>query len=245
MIINDMTPSDLFSEIQNYCKANANEAIVKKYSRYFKEGYDAYGLSIELLQKKVDDITKVQGVDFDTIIKTSHILIPTGKYEETSFAILLFKEFKKQFTPKTFTEVEKWFSEGINNWAHTDVICGELISIFLEKKIISYTVMSGWRESKNKYQRRAVPVALIKMLKYTNDYQPFFNFIEPMMMDEEREVHQGLGWFLREAWKKSPESTEMFLMQWKDTAPRLIFQYATEKMKPEQKQHFKRSKGNK
>lgn len=239
-----MTPSDLFNEIQIYCKDNANEALVKKYSRFFKEGYDAYGLSQELLQSKVDDIVNVQNVDFSTIIKTSHLLVPTGKYEEVSFAIVLFKEFRKQFTPEIFSEIEKWFDEGIGNWAHTDVICGELISTFLEKKIIAFPRMADWRTSKNKFQRRAVPVALIKMLKYTNEYQPFFDFIEPIMMDEEREVHQGVGWFLREAWKKNPEPTEMFMMQWKDTAPRLIFQYATERMKPEQKQHFKRSRGN-
>lgn len=240
-----MTPSNLFDELQKYCKSNANDALVKKYSRYFKEGYDAYGLSHELMVKKVDELINEKKVDFNTVIQTSYLLIPSDKYEEVSFAIILFKEFKKQFTPESFNEIEKWFNIGIRNWAHTDVICSELISVFLEKKIVQYTSMSEWRTSKNKYQRRAVPVALIKMLKYTNDYQPFFNFIEPLMMDEEREVHQGLGWFLREAWKKSPESTEMFLMQWKDIAPRLIFQYATEKMKPEQKQHFKRSKGSK
>lgn len=237
-----MTPSNLFNEIEIYCKANTNDALVKKYSRFFKEGYDAYGLSHELIQSKVEDIVKVQNVDFGTIIKTSHLLIPTGKYEDVSFAIALFKEFRKQFTPEIFNEIEKWFEEGINNWAHTDAICGELIATFLEKRIITFPRMAAWRNSKNKFQRRAVPVALIKMLKYTNEYQPFFDFIEPIMVDEEREVHQGLGWFLREAWKKNPEPTEMFMMQWKDNAPRLIFQYATERMKPEQKQHFKRSK---
>lgn len=239
-----MTPSDLSHNIQNYCIANASDAIVKKYSRYFKEGYNAYGLTQELLQTKVDEIINTEGIDFKTIIDTSLLLIPSEKYEETSFAILLFKEFKKQFTSEVFDNIEKWFHLGINNWAHTDVICGDIIAIFLEKKIITYKRMAAWRTSTNKFQRRAVAVALIKMLKYENDYQPFFDFIEPMMMDEEREVHQGLGWFLREAWKKNPEQTEMFMMQWKDTSPRLIFQYATERMKPEQKQHFKRIRGN-
>lgn len=239
-----MSPQNLYNDIHAYCIANANDSLVKKYSRFFKEGYDAYGLSLELMTAKVEQIVKEDGVDFDTIIKTSHLLVPSGKYEEVSFAILLFKEFKKQFTPEVFLEIEKWFSEGINNWAHADSICSELISVFLEKKIINFTRMETWRDSSNKFQRRAVPVALIKVLKYTNEYQPFFNFIEPLMTDSEREVHQGLGWFLREAWKKNTEPTEMFLMQWKDNAPRLIFQYATERMKPEQKQHFKRSKGS-
>jgi 3-methyladenine DNA glycosylase AlkD len=238
-----MTPSDLISEIQAYCKANSNEALVKKYSRFFKEGYNAYGLSSELLISKATELVKQDGIDFETVIKTSHLLVSSEKYEEVTFAILLFKEFRKQFTPDSFSIIEKWFAEGITNWAHADIICGDLIATFLEKKIITFQRMADWRTASNKFQRRAVPVALIKMLKYTNDYQAFFNFIEPLMMDSEREVHQGLGWFLREAWKKSPEQTEMYMIQWKDTAPRLIFQYATERMKPEQKQHFKRTKG--
>jgi 3-methyladenine DNA glycosylase AlkD len=62
------------------------------------------------------------------------------------------------------------------------------------------------------------------------------------MTDPEREVHQGTGWFLREAWKLQPAPTEIFLLKWKETAPRLIFQYATEKMTAEAKLRYRRSK---
>jgi 3-methyladenine DNA glycosylase AlkD len=68
------------------------------------------------------------------------------------------------------------------------------------------------------------------------------SFIEPLMTDKEREVHQGVGWFLREAWKIEPAPVEEFLLKYKDTAPRLIFQYATEKMTAEGKSRFRRSK---
>ena len=67
-------------------------------------------------------------------------------------------------------------------------------------------------------------------------------FIEPMMKDDERVVHQGLGWFLREAWKIDPEPVEVFLLKWKDISARLIFQYATEKMTKENKERFRKSK---
>ena len=50
------------------------------------------------------------------------------------------------------------------------------------------------------------------------------------MLDAEREVHQFLGWFLRDAWNIRPSETEAFLLKWKETAPRIIIQYATEKM---------------
>ncbi len=69
-----------------------------------------------------------------------------------------------------------------------------------------------------------------------------FSFIECLITDPEREVHQETGWFLREAWKRNPAITEDFLMKWKDTAPRLIIQYATEKMPREHKLKFKKLK---
>jgi len=46
----------------------------------------------------------------------------------------------------------------------------------------------------------------------------------------------------REAWKLRPEQVEQFLLKWKDTAPRLIFQYATEKMTAENKISFRKEK---
>lgn len=42
----------LHQEIKKFLTENADDAIVKKYARYFKEGYDAYGIDKEKLQKK-------------------------------------------------------------------------------------------------------------------------------------------------------------------------------------------------
>jgi hypothetical protein len=63
-----------------------------------------------------------------------------------------------------------------------------------------------------------------------------------MMLDGERVVHQGLGWFLREAWKRDAATVEPFLLEFKDTAARLIFQYATERMTAGDKARFKADK---
>ncbi len=237
-----MTPQDLYNDIIAFCKAHADQAIVKKYSRYFKEGYDAYGLTFPIQLAKVKEILSNKEADLPFVLETSRILIKGKKYEEPGFALSMVKSLAKQYTPATFKEIGYWFSIGIRNWAHTDALCSEIISVFLLKKIVGYEEMSSWRSSDNKFQRRAVPVSLIKLLKTTDDYSGFFSFIEPLMMDKEREVHQGLGWFLREAWKKQPEQAESFLLKYKDTAARLIFQYATEKMTPLQKERFRREK---
>lgn len=239
-----MKASELYEDIRSYCEANANKDIVKKYSRYFKEGYDAYGLTKEQLEDKVNSIVNEKNVNMKLILDASKLLIKSGKYEETSFALLLLKEFSGQFDEKTFKEIGKWFETGIINWGHTDAICWYLIPQFFERKIVTLSALSYWRTADNKFQRRAVPVSMISLLKSTTNYKPLFEFIEPLMLDPERVVHQGLGWFLREAWKIKRKESESFLLKWKNEAPRLIFQYATEKMSAKEKQRFKKEKSN-
>ena len=237
-----MNPKSILKEIQTFCEKNQNPDIVRKYARYFKQGYDAWGVSSELIHQKVSEILGRPDATLDLMLETSYLLIKSPKYEETFFGILLVMGFQKQFIKETFKAVEKWFQIGITNWAHTDYICGEVIQVFFIKELITIKDFSNWRIAGNKYQRRAVPVSFIKQLKTTDNLKPFFDFIDPMMMDPEREVHQGLGWFIREAWKKQPVPVESFLLKWKEKAARLIFQYATEKMTPEQKLKFKRSR---
>jgi 3-methyladenine DNA glycosylase AlkD len=235
-----MSPSDLAADIREFCEENANPAIVEKYSRYFKEGYDAYGLSLDQVEGVAMEILE-GGAGYKLIRDTSRILVRSPKYEETSFAILLTKAFEKDFTSKNLEDLEFWFLFGITNWAHTDVISGELIYPMLKRNLIGLKELESWRESERKFQRRAVPVSLIKHMKARKEVTTFLEFINPMMMDKEREVQQGLGWFLREAWKVDKVQVEEFLMNWKGKSPRLIFQYATEKMNTEEKKRFRRN----
>jgi 3-methyladenine DNA glycosylase AlkD len=236
------SPDSIHSDILAFCRANENPALVQKYSRYFKEGgYDAYGVSYPLMQEKVKSILATPGVDLEFVLNLSRMLVPGTKYEEPSFALMLVKAMKKHYTRATFDEIGRWFDIGIRNWAHTDALCSEILSVLLQK-VIPYWDLESWIIGRNKFQRRAVPVSLIKLMKSTGNVMQYVEFIEPLMMDPEREVHQGVGWFLREAWKIEPEPVVAFLLKYKNTAPRLIFQYAIEKMTKEGKERFRRDK---
>jgi hypothetical protein len=92
-----MKATELCDEIRNYCRANANEAVVKKYSRYFKEGYDAYGLSREQLEGKVASLLSDKSVNMKLVLSASRLLVKSGKYEETSFAILLLNNHYQKY----------------------------------------------------------------------------------------------------------------------------------------------------
>jgi 3-methyladenine DNA glycosylase AlkD len=238
-----MKAANLHNELISYFIVNSDEFLVRKYSRYFKDGvYNAFGVSQLKIQAKVSSVISDKDVNFQLIRDTCRLLVKGEKYEETSFAILLYRYYVKQFSLETFNDITFWFEEGISNWAHCDTICSELLYGLLKKDFIKMESFKTWLSAKNKYQRRAVPVTLIKYLKTATDFNLVFKFVEPLMKDPERVVHQGMGWFLREAWKRQPVETEVFLYKWKEDAPRLIFQYATEKMTKEGKQRFRRSK---
>jgi 3-methyladenine DNA glycosylase AlkD len=237
-----MDKQEFISAIREFCMKNANQANVEKYSKYFKTEYVAYGLTHPQMHLFAKDMTKNTDLLLNTVIEAAPELIKSGMYEETTLALLTLDGLHKQFNKSTLHAVEHFFEIGIDNWAHADNMGMFVVPKFLKQEIIQHTDLKPWLQSKHKFQRRTVPVALIKLLKTTHDFTLLFKFIEPLIMDSEREVHQGVGWFLREAWKKKREETELFLLKWKDKAPRLIIQYATEKMTSEEKLRFRKNK---
>jgi 3-methyladenine DNA glycosylase AlkD len=234
-------------EVQAFGAANANPELVKKYSKYFREGYDAWGLDHKDPQwnAHLDDwVARLHEAGGTVYLEAADLLLPSPKYEDTSFAIRFAVEMRDGFTPAVFDRIGTWFAAGIRQWAHTDVMSSELLAPFIIDGVVPLETLVKWRESPHKYQRRAVPVTMVTLLKRRSDYKVMIEAIEPLMSDPEREVHQGVGWLLREIWKKDPKLIERFLAKHKETAPRLIFQYATEKMTPDQKARFKRSKAS-
>ena len=237
-----MKAQNLYQDIKNFCIQNADEKIVEKYSRYFKGGFIGFGLEKDMIPNRIKEYKSQSWCTIDLVYEVSKLLIPEDKFELPSFAINLLNEFSKEFDSRTFQELDSWFSIGINNWAHTDGIVQYFFPVFWKKEIIKLEDLSDWRKAENKFQRRCVPVAMIKLLKHSSDLQTMFNFIDSMMMESEREVHQGLGWFLRECWKRDRKSTEDFLLKWKNDCARLIIQYATEKMTKEERLQFRKVK---
>ena len=236
-----MNNEELINDIRQYCQENENRENALKYTRYFKEAPDSYGLSQPQMNEKAKQLLKEKSLTLDTVLKAIPALLK-GKYEETTIALLLVNGFEKQYTKSLFLEISNWFGFSIYNWAHADTLGMFILPKFFKNKIINEQDFESWIKSPYKFQRRCVPVTLIKTLKTRNDFKILFGFLEPLITDPEREVHQGMGWFLRECWELKPQETEEFLMKWKEKSPRLIIQYATEKMSAEEKLGFRRRK---
>lgn len=234
----------ILERIRAFCRANADERVVAKYAKYFREGYDAYGVDGELSSGEAKRIYSeyASTLGFEGFADLCSLLMESGKYEESGFALRFMGFFKKDFSRRTFDLVGEWYEGRVRNWAISDSLCGDILSPMLAGSIVSPEDFRSWKESSDRWKRRAVPVSMLVLLKTPYEPRTLLEFIRPMMPDGERVVHQGLGWFLREIWRKSPTETEAFLLEWKDTAARLIFQYATEKMSTEQKARFRKTK---
>jgi 3-methyladenine DNA glycosylase AlkD len=236
-------PEQLAADIRRYCAAHADPAGAGKWARYFKEGYDAWGLldpGHEFWnQRQQEWMERCRGIGVSGLLKLGEILFSSGKYEEGAMAIRLLAASRDRMEAPEVGRLRRWFAAGIGNWAHTDVLCGEVIAPLLAGGNVPLNTLARWRTSRWKYQRRAVPVAMLGLLKAGRPVTALLAFVRPLMHDSERVVHQGVGWFLREAWKKDPGAVEAFLAEYKDTAPRLIYQYATEKMSAAGKARFR------
>jgi 3-methyladenine DNA glycosylase AlkD len=235
----------VFREVRAFCESRADAARARKYAKFFVEGYDAYGVDPKdpaWEQNKKAWAGRLRAAEPAAYLDAGDLLVRTGKYEEASFAILIAKQFEDGYTPQVFRRLGQWFDGGIRNWGHTDVMCGEILGGFVSKGIVRLDALEEWRGSSYKFKRRAVPVMLINAVAAGMTVAPLLEFVEPLMHDPEKVVQQGMGWFLREAWKREPKQVEALLKKHKDSAPRLIVQYAAEKMSAAQKQQFKRAR---
>ncbi|MDH4222024.1 MAG: DNA alkylation repair protein [candidate division Zixibacteria bacterium] len=233
---------ELEKKIRNFLKRNADKKIVQKYARYFKEGYDSYGIDWDKFPDKREEWFRLceQKLTSNEILNLSENLIKTGKYEEASIALYFFIRLRKNYNNNMFNVIGDWFQKYIINWAHCDWACGDILYFFIKDKIVSLKELAKWSASPSKWKRRAVPVTLVKLVSKDGYIKEGLSVAQKLMLDSERVVHQGVGWLLREIWKKSSRETEDFLYKWKDKAPRLVIQYATEKIDKEKRKRFRR-----
>lgn len=230
-------------DIRRFLKANADQAVVKKYAKYFKEGYDPYGVAGEKLHPKIDEWFHIceENLSQKELLSLCNRLLSSGKYEEASIAIGFMVRLRDKYNKSLFNTVGKWFERYIVNWAHCDVACHTVLHSFLADKVIGFKDLLAWTDSPYRWKRRAVPVTLVENFSKERSVPQALQVARKLILDPERVVQQGTGWLLREAWKKSPKKVEDFLLKWKDQAPRLIIQYATEKIDKEKRKKFRRT----
>jgi len=230
-------------EIKTFLTQNSDPAIAKKYAKFFKEGYDPYGVDPKKLQEKREEWYDLWQKDLSTndFVALCEELLKSGKWEEKTSAVNFMSRLRQNYTKTLFKKMGEWFEKYIDDWATCDVACGQVLYHFLADKIVSFKDLLEWTDSSSKWRRRAVPVTMVEMVSRHGKIKDSLRAATKLLLDPEKVVHQGVGWLLRETWKKSPKEVEDFLYKWKDKAPRLIIQYATEKIPKEKRKRYRRT----
>ncbi len=234
------------NEIRKFCTKNSDPAIIKKYQRYFKDGYDGYGIDDKLFKKQIDIWVEQwkNEMTIEDYLTLGDELMKYGRYDEKNLAIAFLITRREEFTKETFFRIGNWFEYGINNWATTDVLCMLILSALLVDNVIDFEDLKTWNNAESEWKRRAIPVSLVELDKIKKNLKlaDTFLLIEPLMLDDSEYVQKGIGTLLRGLWKKDPVQIEDFLMKWKDQCGRLIIQYSTEKMDKEYRKKFRKIK---
>ena len=231
-------------EIRDFCIKNSKQSNIDKYSRYFKEGFDGYGIDKEVYEAQKDFWIEEwkNEMTIDSYLDLGDKLVQIGKYEEISFAIRFVSSERDKYIKSTFDRIGNWFDLGISNWGNTDVLCGLVISSFFVDHIVEFDKLKEWTASNSEWKRRAVPVTLVELINGDLIPEDAIPLIEPLMLDDSAYVQKGIGTLLRGLWKTYPKEIEEFLLKWKDQCGRLIIQYSTEKMDKEYRKRFRKAK---
>jgi len=94
-------------DMRQFLKKNSDPAIVRKYSRYFREGYDPYGVPFEKLTPKVNEWfnTYQKELTRKELLTLCDHLLSSGKHEEASIAIGFIFKLRDKYDKGLFNAV--------------------------------------------------------------------------------------------------------------------------------------------
>lgn len=233
--------------IHDFFKKHADPKIVEKYSRFFREGYDPYGVETKLLVEQIQKwvVEFSPQLTFNEKKKLFVKLMESGKSECYSVVLHFMMDDKIHQTSVLFKNLQTWIDKYFTNWAQVDGFCSQLIGPMILDGKISYDDLLAWHTGESKWLRRAVPVGTIYAFYKQNDLKPVMRVADALINDPVREVGQGVGWMLRDAWKIYPKEIEKLLLKHVKTGNRTAYQYACEKMDKEYRLKFRRPKSAK
>jgi len=152
------------------------------------------------------------------------------KHDGGVLVICLYQRFAKQCGLCEFRLFEKWLERHARHWGHCDGIAHYLLAAAIANQPDLAERVVPWTASPNRWKRRGAAVALVHEARAGRHTGVILEVAERLLADPDDLVRKGVGWLLKEAYRKQPRAVLHLLGAHRARVPRLVLRIATEKM---------------
>src|SRR5215470_6419145 len=204
----EASPIRVAAEIRKLLKDGGSPEHAAGVQWFFKEEIKSHGWYTAPLRRAAirtrRELQNQFGLGF--VVRVADQLFTGRVLEEKIFAVFLLEKLTDQFGEVEFKMFESWLDR-ITSWAEHDGLVHYLIApmVFAEPKRIARVFK--WRESPDRWHRRATCVALIHGTRQEKFFPKIKQLSDSLLNDEDDMVEKGLGWLLRETAKANAAQT--------------------------------------
>ena len=221
---------------------HANDERKRKNEYFFKTGKGEYGFGDVFIGVSMPQIRTVAKNFSDLPLEQVKVLLYDKIHELRMLSlIILVNKFKKSETREKQKIVEFYLEHKsqINNWDLVDCSAHYILGQAVLDGLVPSSLLDELIASKIMWHRRIGMVATWIMIR-NGDTGTILRLGQKLLNDPEDLMHKAVGWMLREAWKKSPEKIEKFIVDNYDKMPRTTLRYAIERFEQGKRKRFLR-----
>ena len=224
----------ILQNIREELKKSSDEKVRAGDRRFFKESVLSYGVP----SKKTKEINKkywtlVKELDKSTQYQLFEEMLKSDYNEEAFIVADWLPRLKDTFERSDLLIFKNWIDKYLDNWAKIDSFCNhtiyELLIIFPDQ----LSEVISWKESKNRWMKRASTVSLILLARKGIYLEEAFQLATFLMQDGDDMVQKGYGWLLKEESRTHQKEVLDFVIKNKKIMPRTALRYAIELMPAE------------
>lgn len=178
----------------------------------------------------------IRSQTIDERLASCQDLMVTRIYEHRIMAFRWAHLARKQYAPEHISVFAAWLENYIDDWIDCDDLCIHVIGEFFLRFPEMAKEAIRWAKSPNLWVRRGAAVSLVLPARKGQQLGLAFQVADSLLGDQEDLVRKGYGWLLKVASKSYPEEVFEYLMERRDTMPRIALRYALEKLPDQMRQ---------
>ncbi|MDD4476941.1 MAG: DNA alkylation repair protein [Patescibacteria group bacterium] len=219
-------------KIKKELRKKANPKKLKILSSFFKTGKGQYAEGDKMLAITVPDQRAIANRYYQTANLNDVKKLLLSRFHEdrlTGLIILTFKMLKAgEEERKKIVDFYLANLDRVNNWDLVDLSAGKILGFYLLDKPRS--VLYKLAKSKHLWSERIAIVATFEFIR-KNQFADTLKLAKMYLKHPHDLIQKSVGWMLREIGKRDEKVLRNFLDKYVKKMPRVMYRYATEKLK--------------